>query len=100
MLVDALLETLGHLLAFLLEAGVVAGLRQRLELPGHVVQEERHPDAFTLAARANLVHAVVPVARTHPRQPMFAPPAPVPDRPPPMHVHRGGPAGAARGFLI
>ena len=38
----------------------------------HVVAEKGEPDAFALAFRAHLVHAVVPVARADERQPVLA----------------------------
>ncbi len=38
------------------------------ELPQHVVEEEREPDAFALAVLADQIHAVVPVAAADQRQ--------------------------------
>src|SRR5688572_10942343 len=54
------------------EGHLAAAARERGEALEHVVAEEGEPDALPFALRADLVHAVVPVARADQRQPMPA----------------------------
>ena len=56
----------------------------------HVEQEKRQPDAFALAADADQVHAVVPIAAAHQRQAVLAETQAVVDRPQAMLVERTG----------
>src|SRR5687768_18583037 len=54
------------------ESGIAVPARDAGEAIEHVVAKESQPDAFALAFRAHLVHAIVPVARADQRQPMLA----------------------------
>ena len=76
---DAPGKRLRFALALRGETCVGARPRQRRVALQHRNQEEREPDALALAAGADEVHAVVPVARSHERQAMDAPAERVPD---------------------
>ena len=69
---DALAQLPGFDFAQVGEGGVGVSARDRRESFQHRDQKEGQPDAFTLARRANQVHAVVPVARSHQRQSVLA----------------------------
>ena len=59
-------------LAALRKRCIVVRGRQAGKLHQHVVEEEGQPYAFTFTFVAHGVHAVVPVAGTDERQPVFA----------------------------
>ena len=62
----------GGQLAAIGEVGARHHLGHLFHLGQQVDQEEGNPDALAFAAHADAAHAVVPVAASHQRQPMFA----------------------------
>ena len=78
-------DTLAQLHAFAFaeigEGGIRVASRHRCESLQHRDEKEGQPDAFALACDADQIHAVVPVAHAHQRQPMLAVAQAVPYRP-------------------
>ena len=62
------------------EIGALAGIADRGEVGQHADEEPSEPHALAAAFVADAVHAVVPVAAAHQRQPVLAVPAGVRDR--------------------
>src|SRR5687768_12029519 len=62
------------------ERGVPVAVGELAEARQHVEQKEPEPDALAAAARPDVVHAVVPVARADERQPALTEPQPALDR--------------------